>query len=47
MTKLEAARIIETFVNSQIALDPKYRDITPKEELALRKAIKVLRVIHL
>ena len=43
MTKVEAARIIEKFVNSQLAIPPKYRDITPEEELALRKAIKHLR----
>lgn len=43
MTKVEAARIIEKFVSSQMALHPEHRDITPLEELALRKAVKALR----
>lgn len=43
MTKVEAARIIEKFVSSQMALHPKHRDITMVEELALRKAVKALR----
>lgn len=47
MTKTEAARIIENFVKSQAALHDKHRDITPKEELALRIAVKVLRRWHL
>ena len=43
MKKVEAARIIEQFVSSQMALHPKYRGITMVEELALRKAVKALR----
>ena len=43
MTKVEAAKIIENFVSSQMALHPKHRDITMVEELALRKAVKALR----
>jgi hypothetical protein len=43
VTKVEAARIIEKFVKSQLALPDKYRDITGEEELALRKAVKALR----
>jgi hypothetical protein len=43
MTKVEAARIIENFINSQIALPAKHRDINSKEEMALRKAVKALR----
>ena len=43
MTKSEAAKIIEEFVSSQMALHPIYRVVTTVEELALRKAVKVLR----
>lgn len=43
MKKVEAAKIIENLVNSQMALHPKHRSITMVEELALSKAIKVLR----
>lgn len=43
MTNIEAARIIEKFLKSQLALSDKYRDITGEEELALRKAVKNLR----
>lgn len=43
MTKVEAAKIIESFINSQIALPIKHRDITNEQEMALRKAVKALR----
>ena len=42
MTNIEAARIIHNFVSSQMGLHPKYRDITPVQELALCKAVKAL-----
>lgn len=43
MTKIEAARIIESFVDSQMGLPDKHRYITRVEEHALRKAVKTLR----
>lgn len=43
MTKIDAARIIEEFTNKQVGMPIKYREITPVEELALRKAVKTLR----
>jgi hypothetical protein len=43
MTKVEAARIIEKFVNDQMRKSPYRREITGVEEHALRKAVKALR----
>lgn len=43
MTKVEAARIIEKFVNDLMVRHPYRRGITALEEHALRKAVKVLR----
>ena len=43
MTKVEAAQIIEKFVNAQMACSPYRREITGAEEHAMRKAVKALR----
>ena len=43
MTKIEAARIIEKFLNDLMVRHPYSRGITAVEEQALRKAVKLLR----